>query len=277
MKTGYPKVLKSGEKFCPKTSTKLVYDEKGLPLSYHLENFNSQITNLSTLRLCIFGDGLSLNSYGAVTENADDAFAGLLASHFRSCTNVSIGNTIISDVSETSVEVLSYVERLGDLPDADTFDVLMVFATSNDWAYSSPIGENSDTDRFTYKGALQIVINHLLSKYFDKTIIFVTPLQSYNTEVYQDTTPNVPLVSSNEPNGVNKRLYDYAEAIKEICAINAIPVIDMYGTCGISYPNSAAQRLYLSDQNRYNVGIIPNSKGCYMIYKRLLKALTDII
>lgn len=280
IRMGYPVSTKTGDRVAFKTSTTAVFDENGIPVSDTFNNINTQLPNLSNYRLCIFGDGLSREQYDMTGSGITDdypSFATLLSTQFKSYINHSISNTIVSDIDENDATIISYVERFSELPPASDVDVIMVFTTSNDWAYSVPIGENFDNTRFTYKGALNLLIDYMISKYYDKDIIFVTPLQRHH-ESAVNTTPNgVDLYSSNDPNAAGKRLIDYANAIKEICAIHAIPVIDMHSICGINFASNETQIAELSEQGSEIRGVMPNEKGCYIIYKRLLKALTAII
>lgn len=98
---------------------------------------------------------------------------------------------------------------------SDELDIVTVFGGTNDCASQTPIGTNSDETGETFKGALNILCRGLLGKYVGKRLGFITPIQRNN-----DTRPI--------------KLIEYVDAIKEICGLYAIPVLDLYNTSTIT-------------------------------------------
>lgn len=104
----------------------------------------------------------------------------------------------------------------------DDLDIVTVFGGTNDYASQIPIGTNDDTSGSTFKGALNILCEGLLSKYVSKRLGFITPIH----RAREDNA--IPLI-------------DYVNAIKEICGLYGIPVLDLYNTstiCCVADENS---------------------------------------
>ena len=83
-----------------------------------------------------------------------------------------------------------------------------------------PIGENTDLQNTSFKGALNQTINALLNAYPTAKILFLTPFNRRGIE---------------EP---------YVEAMKEICGIWCIPCFDNYHSSGICFQSDAQSNVY---------------------------------
>lgn len=95
-------------------------------------------------------------------------------------------------------------------------DYIIVFAGTNDANNSIvPMGTDDSTDNTTFKGALNVLCDGLITKYPNKKIGFITPY----------------FRNSNYP--------PYIEAIKTICKKYSIPVFDNSERGGVCWTNSA--------------------------------------
>lgn len=75
----------------------------------------------------------------------------------------------------------------------------------------------------TFCGAIHTICRYLQTSYEGKDIVFVTPIERYQSWCNKPQTPN----------SLGYTLEDYADAIKEICSYYSIPVIDFYRNAGV--------------------------------------------
>ena len=128
---------------------------------------------------------------------------------------------------------------------ADDADVVIVEAGTNDFQYNwTDIGTMADRTDDSFYGALHVLCQGLLSKFFGKLLIFMTPIKRAQTQ--QDTSADTDAHkggsygSVDSQNLFGKTLGDYAEIIKEVCRYYSIPVIDMY-SFSLLNPSLASQ------------------------------------
>lgn len=108
------------------------------------------------------------------------------------------------------------------------------------------IGSNTDSVNTTFKGALNIIIEKLLTAYPTAKILFLTPFLRRDIE---------------EP---------YVEAMKEICGIHKVPCFDNYHSAGVSFKNSAQAKAYeLSNSLHLNEA---GQERISYVYESLLKS-----
>ncbi|EPK9979341.1 SGNH/GDSL hydrolase family protein [Acinetobacter baumannii] len=126
--------------------------------------------------------------------------------------NYGINGTYLSNKLYGSYEgaVIRYTAMDNDA------DYVLVFAGTNDARNSGvPMGTDDSTDNTTFKGALNVLCNGLITKYPNKKIGFITPY----------------LRDANYP--------AYIDAIKTICKKYSIPVFDNSERGGVCWTNTA--------------------------------------
>lgn len=98
---------------------------------------------------------------------------------------------------------------------------------SGDIASAYVYGEISDIEtnlnHSTFCGAIHTICKYLQANYEGKDIVFVTPIERYQSWCNKPKTPN----------SLGYTLEDYADAIIEICSHYSIPVIDFYRNAGV--------------------------------------------
>ena len=143
-------------------------------------------------------------------------------------------------------------------PDAD---IVVVFGGSNDYGHGdAALGTMEDRTDDTFYGALHLLFSDLIQKYPRAAIVVLTPMHRPDEHrVYNQI---------NLRNQTN--LEGYVNIIQTVAAYYALPVLDIYRTCGINPSNETIKKLYLSDD------VHPNDDGHQVIYSKLkafLKAL----
>lgn len=138
--------------------------------------------------------------------------------------NFGVGGTTIAD--KTGSDTTAMVNRYTSMTDAD---LITVMGGTNDWGGNAgiPLSSADPYDKKTFKGALRVLIEGLLTKYPGKVIIFMTPPQRYSATYSVDANGiNV--------NNLGASVKDFADAMLEICSYYGIPCIDVFRNCGWS-------------------------------------------
>ena len=115
----------------------------------------------------------------------------------------------------------------------DDADIVTCFGGINDINNGAALGQMGDTEKTTFYGAMDILIQGLLRKYPGKRIGFITPLR------YGDGTKAEP----------------YIDAIHAVCEKYAVPVLDLYREGMISTATEELSATYFKD------GLHPNELG----------------
>jgi lysophospholipase L1-like esterase len=106
-------------------------------------------------------------------------------------------------------------------------DLIVVMGGTNDFRNGIPLGEFTDSTDLTFYGALHVLCEGLIDKYYiqqglelgkEKQILFMTPIK------IQDPSTG----------GLDTDIEPFVAAIKEVCAYYSIPVFDSYNLSGIT-------------------------------------------
>lgn len=176
---------------------------------------------------------------------------------FDIITNKGVSGACVANHSERTYEdVCTTVDSV----DFSTYDLALIAGGTNDFHVSaaSPIGTlvNSvtltDFDKTTFIGALQYIITKILNSNTVIKIGLFTPLKRSGWYT---------------ANSEGKVLKDYADAIKEVAEYYSIPVLDFYGTAGLSRKNMYT---FTSD------GLHPNNAGYEFFSRKLIAFVRDL-
>src|SRR5690606_28978483 len=137
-------------------------------------------------------------------------------------------------------------------------DVIVVFGGINDYMADIELGEINSTDAETFNGALNALYAGLKSKYTNKPIWILTPLQSETTNGLTD-----------EENAKGLTLEDYVNAMlaRRIFGIN---VLDLYHLSNINTETNPDDRVAFFHEGD---GVHPNELG----HKRIADMLISVI
>lgn len=175
---------------------------------------------------------------------------------FVALTNNGIGGTKISYGGEKD---MCSDSRLNDLP--TDYDVIYVMGGTNDMGGNVPIGtsdyKDGGFDKTTFKGAIAYIITKLHELMPNTMIVFGTPCSGRGTTTGKNMTEQVK-------NTLNLSTEDYAKAMVEVCHEFSIPVIDVFGTCGINQFNRAN---YIQDS------VHPNWEGHKLVARAIINGL----
>lgn len=144
-----------------------------------------------------------------------------------------IDNYVRKTAFRTRTEIVDTLRSI----DWNKVDIVTVFGGTNDWRNGGNLGNYESSTDDTTLGALQIIIDRLLTAYPHIKLYVFTPIVRWiqDTGVGRDdsTWCDVYVNQFSE----SKKLSDYADAIKELSKINHLPVCDMYYTLGWNKKN----------------------------------------
>lgn len=149
--------------------------------------------------------------------------------NLKQAINYGISGSTLSANSVYNYEPMSI--RYVDLVDAD---IVSVLGGVNDYLNNVPLGTLTDTGNKTIYGSLHVLCEGLCLKYPSSFIFFMTPFKLIN----------------NSTNDLGYSLEDVAKAVKEVCEIFEIPVLDLYtyGKYELEAQNSKSDKLHPSQQ-----------------------------
>lgn len=173
------------------------------------------------------GDSIS-NTFATVTNLSNYLYRVDAESYLQ---NKAIGGTSIANRPDPDggFNALSFVTR-SDSQEANSFvidntDVLLVWASYNDWANEVPLGTLASNDPAEFSGAINIGVANYLARNPECQLIFITP-------------NNNPFTANNS---IGLTLNDYRNQMITVCANLGIPCFDLYPeeVCGITDANKA--------------------------------------
>ena len=126
-------------------------------------------------------------------------------------------------------------------------DAIVVFGGTNDFGHGdAPLGDFDSRDPYTFYGGCHLLMQMLLEQVPDKRIVFMTPLHRCNEDRIIDG------VMSPEP---TDHLSTYVNALQEVAAYYALPVLDLFRMSGIQPNVPIIKEKYCPD------GLHPNDEG----------------
>lgn len=138
-------------------------------------------------------------------------------------------------------------------------NTIVLFAGTNDFAQSLPIGKLTDTNDKTMLGAINTVINNIYAKNPAADIRLILPMWRARIN-----DANTPVDIESTANSIGIYLKDYNEAIMSVGEYYHFPVLDLYHVFGINKLNYAN---WLAD------GLHPNDAG----YAKLANIIGNFI
>ena len=150
------------------------------------------------------------------------------------CQNVGHSSYPISSIGKAQCFNTTYVEIDRDV------DYIFVFGGTNDFQYSVPVGTIADREDISFYGAVFSLINKIRTRNPNAKLVFFTPLHR-SAEVKSD----------------GFKLIDYVNAIRDVCELCAIPVVDLYKNSGFSNVVTEMEQYYADGlhltQDGYNL------------------------
>lgn len=191
------------------------------------------------------GDSIT---YGAKTTKIYHQYLKELVG-FSTCNNYGVDGASIANHSN------GICTRYNNV--ASNSDIIFIFGGTNDFYYNKPLGEwytlsgttrTLNKDMSTFRGALAVTCDGLITKFPTKQIVLMTP-------IHRDRLSNQQ--TDLEANASGLYLDDYVECVKEAGRIFGIPVIDLNGESGLYPMNTENANAFFSETDKLH----PNANG----------------
>ena len=200
----------------------------------------------------VSGLGDSITAGYAPSGNVTDTYQKLIADRLGAAyQRLGVVSTPICPNSDATTEQNNnaFVYRYTQI--ANDADLIIVAGGTNDFRHNVPLGTAEDTSaKFeeTFYGALDYLIQNIITAHIYAKIVFVTPFHQW-----QDTVANT----------AGHKLTDYIDAIKTVCERYGVNVIDGYAKSGINKVSAFAEVIFPDY-------IHPTAAGHLLIYKNLM-------
>lgn len=202
---------------------------------------------------------------GVRVENPENIFTNILKRELNlaEARNYGVGGSRIARIKNPSQPSDEDFIMRTDRMDPD-FDVVVIFGGTNDFGHGNiPLGKMGDDDVYTFYGALRTLCLNLIKKYPEKTIVFMTPIHRLNEELDYNKR-----LEENNPNA--RPIVDFVNAIREVCELFSIPVLDMFRE------GNMPARVWAWCENHMPDGLHPNDNGHKIIAHKLQKFLENL-
>lgn len=203
------------------------------------------------MRINFLGDSIT---EGAAASSAEKKYVSLVGD-ILGCEvcNFGVGGTRIakqktpSECERYDEDFLTRAKKMGDA------DMVFIFGGTNDYGHGdAEMGNIDDNTSYTFRGALNNLIEYLTEKYGKEKLCFILPIPRYNqSSVYGEGRKTEALYP----------LSDYINAEREIFEAHGIKYLDMSGM--FPEPKTNAPGELLAD------GLHPTDKGHRMIAEYL--------
>ena len=173
-----------------------------------------------------------------------------------SMTGMGVAGSCVSAKSDYGTGNSPLINRYTSIPEAD---LITIFMGTNDWGHETPLGTIDDTTDVSFYGALNVIIQGIMTAHPNSRLVWITPLHRYGfgTSKILGTAFTYDHIA----NGQGHTLTDYVNAIKAVCERWSIPVIDLHTISGLHPSISAMKTTYMPD------GLHPNKSGHEKIAK----------
>lgn len=267
---GYPKKLRNtdGQIILPVTHSDVVYVSDTKKLTQKLSEIDQSIlTGIASNKWAgktwnVIGDSITEHNF-RTTKNYHDYITDKIG-----CTvnNYGVSGTGWRTPSATGGTNAIY-QRLESIN--TSADLITVFAGTNDWAevgLPMTLGSLGDTSPSTsFFGAVDYVLNQLITKYPTKTIAVFTPLPR------SDAWFNLPHGTS----GIT--MENVADAIIAVANKYNIPFLDLYRTSSLFPWNATANDTYFKAVSKTSGdGLHPNDAGHQLLADKILAFLNTL-
>lgn len=192
--------------------------------------------------LTFVGDSIT---YGLHASDSSHSYPSIISKN----ANITVYNEGVSNSTwqnGSANDTISLVSRSKSI-DFTRGNTVVLFAGTNDFAQSLPIGALTDTTDKTMLGAINLVIQNIYGKNSAADIRLILPMWRARIN---DT--NAPVDIENTANSIGKYLKDYNDAIMSAGEYYHFPVLDLYHNFGVNKLNYAN---WLAD------GLHPNDAG----------------
>lgn len=244
-----------------------ITDEKGYMCSYTDQYGNTFTLNgqggtdsLKNKKVSILGDSISTGASGGTTTST--VYWGLM----KTWHNLDVFVNAISGSqvgANNTVNRFMNPDRWGSLNSVFTPDIILVFGGTNDFGAittATPMGTISDPDdgsSVTFYGALKYLLKSITNANRTSRVFYMTPLMRADRS-FPAVNPTTLLLFT-----------QYISAIKEVCFLYNVTVIDTFQESIFTFSNMDESGLYSTDK------LHPNPAGHLKLAEYLSNKLSQ--
>lgn len=206
----------------------------------------------------VFGDGIS---YGlGASDSVNTTYTSILHRKYgyhlvvHALADATAGN-YNEVVARTSL--LTQIDTAVQMDEGDDYLVLIFIGGEDFRKGLCSIGDNDYKGEDTFKGALNLAIEKILTKHNQARIMFATPLYRSSSEPGDNLDCDTNMING-------KYLKSFSDAVVEVAAANHIPCLNLFENGMINKYNASK---YLTSN-----GVYPNDKGHALIAEKIHNA-----
>lgn len=175
---------------------------------------DASLTDFSELRVLVIGDSISVDYYGDYKK---------WVTHLKNIEFFGFDNTVNDSVHATGFvarynnEANDFITRIEAVANPETYDMVIVFGGINDYIKNIPMGESGGDKLTSFKPAVDDFFATLTETFVGARIAVLTPLRTSNY---------------NNANTAGHKQSDYADYIKSVAQMYALPVLDLMNQSG---------------------------------------------
>ncbi len=208
-------------------------------------------------KVYLFGDGIL---FGLGSDDiTNKSISAILSNKYgMRINNRALGEASIGNYDDEILSQSSVIEQIETTP-LDEADYAIIFAGGYDWKIGkATIGtSNTAVNDITFKGSINTCIKNILLKNAKTKILFCTPIFRSRIEAGDG--------KNSDENTVNDRyLYEYVQAMIDVCNANHVPVLNLFNISMINRYNSS---IYLKD------GLYPNDTGHALLADKIFDGM----
>ena len=210
--------------------------------------------NLRGATVNFLGDSIT---FGVGASSLENRFTDVLAREFglKQANNYGVsGSRIARQIFITGAQSdEDYCMRMARMD--ESADAVVVFGGTNDYGHGeAPFGAPRDRDPGTFYGACHTLMRGLLERYAGKPVAILTPLHRLDEEN--------PFGGGCKPYRAQP-LSAYRQALIDVAAHYALPVLDLYAVSGIQPNNPVCRERLCPD------GLHPSDEGHAILARKI--------
>ena len=138
-------------------------------------------------------------------------------------------------------------------------DLVICFGGTNDFGHgTAPLGEDGDTDVYTFKGAVNTLFQNLVKKYGKEKVLVILPLPRYDEE-----SDKGEFFVAKQPGSVT--LKTYVEIMKKLAEKHGLRYADFRKEFGVPKTNA--------HEGLFHDGLHPSDEGHALLAKLIVKEI----
>ena len=213
------------------------------------------------MKILFLGDSITEGAGASTPENT--YFSIVLKMLNASGLNYGVSGTRIARQKELWANNVyfnyDFNMRLDIMP--DDADLVICFGGTNDFGHGiAPLGEDDDSDVYTFKGATNTLFKNLIKKYGKEKVLVILPLPRYDEE-----SDKGEFFVAKQPGSIN--LKTYVDIIRKFAEKYGLKYVDFRKEFGVPKSNT--------HEGLFFDGLHPSDEGHALLAKLIVKEIKN--